>query len=81
MGLFSLRKSDFEAAEGVAGDDGFKEALDIQKVPSQESSRQRLGKLASVFERFAGAASVELLERTQVPVTALSTGDVALDLD
>ncbi|MEJ5349051.1 MAG: IS1380 family transposase, partial [Desulfosoma sp.] len=81
VGLLCLGKSDFEAAEGVVCDDWFKEALDIEKVPSQETLRQRFDKHARVFERLAGAASVELLERAQVPVTPLSTGDVALDLD
>ncbi|MEJ5349943.1 MAG: hypothetical protein WHS46_14790 [Desulfosoma sp.] len=68
VGLLCLGKSDFEAAEGVVGDDGFQEALDIQKVPSQETLRQRFEKHARFFERLAGAAGVELLERTQVPV-------------
>jgi hypothetical protein len=81
LGLLCLGKSDFEAAEGVAGDDWFKEALDIQKVPSQETLRQRFDRQAKAFERLAEAANIELLKRTQVPVTALPTGHVPLDLD
>jgi hypothetical protein len=81
LGLLCLGKSDFEAAEGVAGDDWFKEALDIQKVPSQETLRQRFDRQAKAFERLAEAANIELLKRTHVPVTALPTGHVPLDLD
>ncbi|WP_084058009.1 transposase [Desulfacinum hydrothermale] len=81
LGLLCLGKNDFEAAAGISCDDGFQEALDIQKVPSQETMRQRLDKQANVFERLASASSVELLERTQVPVTALSTEHVPLDVE
>ncbi|SMC22444.1 transposase, IS4 family [Desulfacinum hydrothermale DSM 13146] len=81
LDLLCLGKSDFEAGAGVSSDDWFKEALDIQKVPSQETMRQRLDKHASVFERLASLSNIELLERIQVPVTALSTGHVPLDLD
>jgi len=41
LGLLCQGKSDFEAAAGLAGDDGFREALGIQNVPSQETLRQR----------------------------------------
>ncbi|MDK2846343.1 MAG: hypothetical protein PWR18_945 [Synergistales bacterium] len=81
LGLLCLGKSDFEAAQGVADDDRFKEALGIRKVPSGETLRQRFDHYAQVFELLAGQCSTELLERTKVAVTPLPTGHVALDLD
>ncbi len=81
LGLLCLGKSDFEAAAGVVDDDWFKEALGIRKVPSEETLRQRFDRYAQVFERVVGECGTELLEKAKVPVTPLSTGHVALDLD
>ncbi len=63
------------------GDDWFKEALGLQRVPSEETLRQRFDRYAQPFERLVGQCSTELLERAEVPVTPLPTGHVALDLD
>jgi hypothetical protein len=55
LGLLCLGKSDFEAAEGVAGDDWFKEALDIQKVPSQETLRTAFRQASESFRTACGS--------------------------
>ncbi len=81
VGLLCLGKSDFEAVKGAVGDDWFKEALGLQRVPSEETLRQRFDRYAEPFERLVGQCSTELLERAEVPVTPLATGHVALDLD
>jgi len=81
VGLLCLGKSDFEAVGGAVGDDWFKEALGLRRVPSEETLRQRFDRYAQPFERLVGQCSTELLERAEVPVTPLPTGHVALDLD
>jgi len=86
MGLLGVGKSDFEAADGVRGDDWFKAALDINHVPSKESLRQRFDRHAVLFALAVQAASIEMLRAVKAPITPISTGHVhtghvPLDID
>lgn len=79
--LLAQSKSDFVAVEQYRGDDFFRESLGNKDVPSEGTMRQRMDEYA---ERIIGAiswASIEFLERTKVPLTAISTGHIPLDLD
>lgn len=79
--LLAQGKSDFVAIEQYRRDDFFRESLGNKDVPSEGTMRQRMDEYA---ERMLGAiswASIEFLERTKVPLTALSTGHIPLDLD
>lgn len=81
LGLLCLGKSDFEAVEQVREDRFFKEALGIQRVPSAERLRQRFDRDACALLPVIDASSCDFLVNAQVPVTALATGHVALDID
>jgi hypothetical protein len=81
LGLLCTGKSDFEAVDGVRHDDWFKAALSIRKAPSKESLRQRFDRNATLFDPLVQAASTELLERVEAPISPLSTGHVPLDMD
>ena len=81
LGLLCVGKSDFEAVAGVQRDDWFKAALDIGKVPSKETLRQRFDKHADLFARIARSSAIEMLQTVEAPVTPLSTGHVPLDID
>jgi hypothetical protein len=79
--LLAQGKSDFVAVEQYRHDDFFRESLGNKDVPSEATMRQRMDEYA---ERILGAiswASISFLERTKVPLTALSTGHIPLDLD
>ncbi|MBI5845801.1 MAG: IS1380 family transposase [Deltaproteobacteria bacterium] len=81
MGLLCVGKSDFEAMDGVRGDDWFKAALAIKHVPSKESLRQRFDQHADPFAQAVQSASIEMLKAAKAPVTKISTGHVPLDMD
>jgi hypothetical protein len=81
LGLLCTGKNDFEAADGVRGDEWFTAALGLDRTPSKETLRQRFDRLAQPLARAVQEASVEMLKNTRAPVTALSAGHVPLDID
>ncbi len=66
---------------GVHGDDWFKAALGLGRIPSKETLRQRFDRMAMSFGPAVQEASIEMLEMVQAPVPPLSTGHVPLDID
>ena len=81
LGLLCLGKSDFESVESVRTDRFFKESLNIDQVPSSASLRQRLDKHAKDLLPLMYDGVIEFLVEANVPVTPLSIGYVALDID
>ena len=86
LGLLCLGKSDYEAVAARRGDDWFKEALGLDRVPSPECLRQRLDEMARNEALVAALArgSLELLRRLRAPVTGYGRdfgGMVPLDID
>ncbi len=81
LGLLCMGKGDFEAIAGVRKDGWFKTALDVKKVPSKETLRQRFDRHASSFNEAVQAASIEMLKIVKAQISALSTGHVPLDID
>lgn len=86
LGLLSLGKSDFEAIEAFRDEPFFKQALNVQKVPSSVWLRQRLERLAEGPSTGVGLRdvlaeqSVTLLQRTGAPISA-HQGFVNVDFD
>ena len=82
LGLLSLGKSDFQAITAMQGDDYFRQALAINRLPSAESLRQRLdaagatGLIPQVFR-----AAHTMLKQLGVKVSACAQGLVPLDMD
>jgi hypothetical protein len=81
LGLLCVGKSDFEAAEAMRFDPFFKHGLGIKQSPSAPRLRQRFDEDAEAIIPLIDAASVEFVASVQAPITALSTGHVALDMD
>lgn len=81
IGLASLGKNDFEAIENYRGDDYFLSALNIEKVPSCSTLRQRMDANADLYRGVIDTAMIQFLQQANVPITPLHTGHVALDLD
>ncbi len=81
LGLLSLGKSDFEAIDARRDDEFFKAALAIDRVPSVERLRQRMDERAGDYLPLVMEASIDFLESTRAPITALAMGHVALDAD
>lgn len=79
--LLAQGKSDFVAVEQYRGDDFFRESLGNKDVPSEGTMRQRMDEYAGRVLAAASWASIEFLERTKAPLTAISTGHIPLDLD
>jgi Transposase DDE domain group 1 len=79
--LLAQGKSDFIAVEQCRGDDFFREALGNKDVPSEGTMRQRMDEYAERVLAALSWASIEFLEKTKVPLTAISTGHIPLDLD
>lgn len=81
VALMCLGKSDFEAIEGVRKDEFFFEALDLDRVPSAATLRQRLDAHASQFKPAVEEAAIDFLIRSEARVTPLDNGLVPLDAD
>lgn len=78
-------KSDYEALRPWQGKAWVAKALRIDRVASPETVRQHLDNLADghLEEALAlvGQANLDLLRRSQAPITPCSTGHVCLDVD
>ena len=81
VGLLCLGKSDFEAAEAVREDPFFKRALGVMQSPSAPRLRQRFDEDAQALIPIIDAASIEFVRRAEAPISRLSSGHVALDID
>lgn len=79
--LLAQGKSDFVAIEQHREDDFFRQVLGLSKVPSEPTLRQRMDDHAAAFLPAVSWASVEFLKKAEVPLTALPTGHVAVDID
>ena len=80
-GLLCIGKSDFDAIEAMRHDDYFRHALGLKKVPSSPSLRQRFDKQARAFLPLVDEASIDMIGALNAPVSEVSTGHVALDMD
>lgn len=81
LGLLCQGKSDFDAIERFREDRFFGEALGLRAVPSSPTLRQRLDTKAEAFLPVVDESLLHLVKRSKVPVTPLSCGWVALDMD
>lgn len=81
IGLLALGKTDYEAITGFRDDRYFKESLAVKNVPSEGTLRQRLEKHAERFRAIVNGCVTEFIQRCGAPLTALSTGHVAVDID
>jgi hypothetical protein len=79
--LLAQGKSDFVAVEQCRNDDFFRESLGNKDVPSEGTMRQRMDKYAAQIPVSVSWAAIEFLERSKVPLTAISTGHIPLDLE
>jgi len=80
-GMLCLGKNDFEAVTGFRDDETFRNSLGINTVPSAETLRQRLDSMPETFRFAVADAATELIRRAKAPITALSTGHIAVDCD
>jgi len=81
LGLICLGKSDFEAVEQARHDPFFKAAMGIKQSVSSARLRQRFDEDSRALIPLLDAASVEFMKNADVPINALSTGHVPLDID
>ncbi len=81
LGLLCTGKGYFEAIDGVRGDDWFKMALGLKRIPSKETLRQRFDRMAQPFDAAVQESSVEMLKTVGAPLSAVSGGHIPLDMD
>ena len=81
IGILSLGKSDFEAIENYRHDSHFKTSISIKQIPSAPRLRQRLDEQADRLLPILHNSNIESMVNAKVPVTALTMGHVALDID
>jgi len=81
LGQLCLGKSDFDAVENVRADHYFKESLGIGRIPSAARLRQRMDENAEDLLPVMYETGIEFLVQAKVPVSPLSMGYVALDID
>lgn len=86
LGLLCQGKSDFDHIEPFRKDDVFTICLQLQKVPSSPTLRQRLDAAAQTPEwnRILLEESADLIRKVKAPLTGLTAGEKAyapLDID
>ena len=82
LGLLCQGKSDFEAIRPFWEDDEFfAAALGVQNVPSPETLRQRMDKVAEAVRPIVNLCTVELLKKAKAALSTLPSGHMPLDLD
>jgi hypothetical protein len=79
--LLAQGKSDFVAIAQHREDDFFHEAMGLSQVPSEATLRQRMDDHTAEFLQVVSWATVEFLMKAEVPLTSLSTGHTASDID
>jgi hypothetical protein len=79
--LLAQGKSDFVAIEQHREDDFFREALGLSQIPSEATLRQRMDEHAEAFHQVVLWSIIEFLMKTESPLTPVSTGHIALDID
>lgn len=81
LGLLCQGKSDYEAIAQFRKDEFFQEALGINHVPSVARLRQRMDDGAGAWLPTIARCSVDFMVNTSAPVTPLTTGHIAIDID
>ncbi len=82
LGLLCQGKSDFEAIRPFFEDDEFfAAALGVKDVPSPETLRQRMDKIAPPAQWIVNFCTVELLKKAKAALSTLPSGHMPLDLD
>jgi hypothetical protein len=82
LGLLCQGKSDFAAIHPFWEDDEFfSAALGVKKVPSPETLRQRMDKVAEPARWIVNFCTVEFLKKAKATMSTLSTGHMPLDMD
>lgn len=86
LGLLCQGKSDFDHIEPFRKDDVFSTCLQLQRVPSSPTLRQRLDAAAkdSEWNRILLEESSDLIRKVQAPLSGLEIGDkvyAPLDID
>jgi len=74
-------KSDFEAVSTLEDKVLAPEGLGLHAFPSPVTVRQRLDEGADLYMPYVQKPTGDLLRKSKAPITALSTGHVALDVD
>lgn len=82
LGLLCQGKSDFEAIRPFFEDDEFfAAALGVKDVPSPETLRQRMDKIAQPAQWIVNFCTIELLKKAKAALSTLPSGHMPLDLD
>lgn len=82
LGLLCQGKSDFEAIRPFWEDDEFfAVALGVQQVPSVETLRQRMDKVAEAAHWIVNFCTVEFLKKAKATLSTLPSGHMPLDMD
>lgn len=82
LGLLSLGKSDYEAIDDYRYDPLFKQALDIQIVPSKETLRQRMELLSKEkVNKAIEIFNISLIKQYSILQTCLNTEFIPIDFD
>jgi len=79
IGLLCQGKSDFDHIEPFRNDDVFPICLQLQKVPSSPTLRQRLDRAATEaagWNEILLEESADLIRRVQAPLTGVQAGSV-----
>jgi len=81
IGLLCLGKTDFAAVEEFRDDEFFKRSLELKRVPSEETLRQRMDEMGISAENIIQEISAEMVRRFAPAITPCWGEMAPLDLD
>lgn len=81
IGLLCLGKPDFAAIEPFRSDDFFKLSLELDKVPSEGTIRQRLNDVSGALDTILKEESAEMVKHYAPQITACYHNWIPIDLD
>jgi hypothetical protein len=81
IGLLCLGKPDFQAIEAFRDDEFFRRALDMKKIPSEGTLRQRLDELEHRCDVIVREESAAMIDRHAPKLTPCYEEWMALDID
>jgi Transposase DDE domain group 1 len=81
IGLLCLGKPDFQAIEAFRDDEFFRQALGVEKIPSEGTLRQRLDELEHRCDAILREESAAMIARHAPKLTPCCEEWVALDVD
>jgi hypothetical protein len=81
IGLLCQGKNDYDHIEAYRDDDFFEMALDIEKIPSSSTMRQRMNQIGEKARNILLAKNAEMIKASKAEISPCYKNYIPLDID